>query len=144
DNPDKVKLSKAKIKELVPVENEGFSRALARLGQRNLINYLQEQGYFFAKVTEKCDPADCSGDTPHVVYGVQPGQRYTLKEIKIEGTTVIKPSDVTGDLESKESSFIGSIPVVNGLPLIGGLARGITSDDRMRRDRDVVTQHMID
>ena len=57
DNPAGVKLSHRKLKELLPVETQGFSRPLARLGERNLANYLQEQGYFFAGVHSRCEPA---------------------------------------------------------------------------------------
>ncbi|MEN3334990.1 MAG: translocation and assembly module TamB, partial [Blastocatellia bacterium] len=143
-NPAGVKLSNKKLRELVPVETQGFSRPLARLGERNLENYLQEQGYFFASVRSRCEPVDCSGPTVHLSYDVQPGQRYDLDDIRLEGTKELSMSDVGGDLQSKKASFFGAIPVLKTLPLIGGLARGITSNDRIRRDREIIRNHMAD
>ncbi len=144
DNPAKIKLSDKKLRELVPAEKQGFSRPLARLGERNLENYLQEQGYFFATVQSRCEPDDCSGPTVHLIYDVQPGQRYDLDDIRIEGTNEIGYTDVSGDLQSKKAAFFGAIPILKSLPLIGGLARGITSNDRIRHDRDVIRSHMAD
>jgi outer membrane protein assembly complex protein YaeT len=139
-----VSLSGRKLRELLPVETDGFSRPLARLGERNLTNYLQEKGYFFATVRSRCEPADCSGPTINLLYDVEPGQRYELKDIRIEGTDLLSKGDVEADLQSKEQSFFGGIPFIKNLPLIGGYARGITSDDRIRRDRQTVRSRMRD
>ena len=143
-NPAGVKLSHRKLRELIPVETQGFSHALARLGERNLENYLQEQGYFFATVRERCEPADCSGPTVHLFYDVQPGQRYDLDDIRVEGTKELGYGDVSADLQSKKASFVGAVPILRNLPLIGGLARGITSNDRIRRDRETIRSRMAD
>jgi outer membrane protein assembly complex protein YaeT len=143
-NPAGIKLSNKKLRELVPAETQGFSRPLARLGERNLENYLQEQGYFFASVHSRCEPADCSGSTVHLSYDIQPGQRYDLDDIRLEGTNELSMRDVGGDLQSKKASFVGAIPVLKTLPLIGGLARGITSNDRIRRDREIIRSRMAD
>ncbi|HKP86933.1 MAG TPA: translocation/assembly module TamB domain-containing protein [Blastocatellia bacterium] len=144
DNPAGVKLSSKKLRELLPVETQGFSRPLARLGERNLENYLQEQGYFFATVRSRCEPADCSGPNIHLYYDVQPGQRYDLDDIRIEGTDQLGMRDVGGDLQSKKASLFGAIPLVKSLPLVGGYARGITSNDRIRRDREIIRARMAD
>jgi outer membrane protein assembly complex protein YaeT len=144
NKPETVKVRQAKLDELLPVKQEGYSRALARLGERNLVNYLQEQGYFFATVRSNCDPADCSGARVKLVYDVQAGQRYDLEEIRIEGTDEIGVGDVSANLQSKTAAFFGSVPLLKGLPLIGGLARGITSDDRIRRDRETIRSRMAD
>lgn len=144
DKPGEIKLSDRKLRELIPVETEGFSRPLARLGERNLANYLQEKGYFFATVRSRCEPADCSGPEVHLIYDVQPGQRLDLDDIRIEGTDQISVSDVSDNLQSKEASFFGRVPFVKNLPLIGGLARGITSNDRIRRDRETIRARLAD
>lgn len=142
--PDEVDLSERRIRELVPVETQGFSRPLARLGERNLTNYLQERGYFFATVRSRCEPADCSGTEVRLIYDVQPGQRLDLKDIRIEGTDKIDVGDVSDALQSRKESFFGGVPFLKNLPIIGGLARGITSDDRIRRDRDTIRDRMAD
>ncbi|PYT08311.1 MAG: hypothetical protein DMF60_05025, partial [Acidobacteria bacterium] len=139
-----VKLSTKKLRDLLPVETQGFSRQLARLGERNLENYLQEQGYFFASVRSRCEPTDCSGPTVHLSYDVQPGQRLDLDDVRLEGTDQLSIRDVGGDLQSKKASIFGPIPFLKSLPLIGGYARGITSDDRIRHDRDIIRSRMAD
>lgn len=144
NKPDDIKLSERRQKELLPVKTDGFSRALARLGERNLANYLQERGYFFATVRSHCEPADCSSDGLKLIYDVQPGTRYDLDEIRLEGTDEITVSDVSADLQSKSAAFFGSVPLLKNLPLIGGLARGITSDDRIRRDRETIRARLAD
>lgn len=144
ENPAGVKLSTRKLRELLPVETQGFSLQLARLGERNLENYLQEQGYFFSKVRLRCEPTDCSGPPVHLFYDLQPGQRYDLDEIRIEGTDQLSIRDVSDKLQSKKAAFFGAIPVLKNLPLVGGYARGITSDDRIRRDRDTIRSRMAD
>jgi len=144
EKPQGVKLSDKKMRELLPVTVSGFSRPLARLGERNLTNYLQENGYFFAEVHARCEPANCSGPDLRVFYDVAPGQRLDLQEIRIEGTDKVGKSDVVDELQSKEASFIGSVPYLKNLPFIGGYARGLTSNDRLRRDRETIRRHLAD
>jgi outer membrane protein assembly complex protein YaeT len=144
EKPEGVRLSDRKLRELLPVAKDGYSRSLARLGERNLINYLQEHGYFFANVDSRCEPANCGGPDLRVLYDVQPGQRLDLDEIRLAGTDEISLSDVSGELQSQRASIFGGIPYLKNLPLIGGYARGITSDDRLRHDREVIRRHMVD
>jgi outer membrane protein insertion porin family len=144
NKPEELKLSESKQKELLPVKTDGFSRALARLGERNLANYLQERGYFFATVRSHCEPADCSSNGLRLIYDLQPGSRYDLDEIRLEGTKEIGLSEVSDSLQSKPAAFFGSVPLLKNLPLIGGLARGITSDDRIRRDRETIRSRLAD
>jgi outer membrane protein insertion porin family len=132
------------MRELLPVAAQGYSRPLARLGERNLTNYLQERGYFFATVTSRCEPADCRGPNLRVLYDVQPGQRLDLEEIRLEGTNEISLGDVSGDFRSQTASFVGGIPFLKNLPLIGGYARGITSNDRLASDREAVRRRLVD
>src|SRR5215813_272734 len=40
--------------------------------------------------------------------------------------------------------MVGSVPFLKNLPLVGGLARGVTSNDRLLHDREVVRRHMVD
>lgn len=144
EKPEGIKLSGRKLKHLLPVEEQGFSRALEILGERNLTNYLQDEGYFFATVSSKCDTPDCSGTPVHLTYSVKPGERYRLDEIRIEGTNELNYKEISGDLQSKASSFFGGLPVFRDLPLIGGLARGITSNTAMRSDRETIQSKLAD
>ncbi len=144
NKPDTIKLSEKQLPELLPVIREGYSRALTRLGERNLINYLQEQGYFFAEVTSRCQPENCEGPDLRIFYDVTSGDRYELSNLRLTGTNQLGIGDVQSDLQSQESSIFGSVPYLKSLPLIGGLARGITSNDRLRNDAEIIRRRMID
>ncbi|HKQ76220.1 MAG TPA: translocation/assembly module TamB domain-containing protein [Blastocatellia bacterium] len=142
--PDVVKLSDKRLRELAPVMKEGFSLPLARLGERNLTNYLQENGYFFATVRSHCQPIECVGPNLKLFYDVEPGQRLDLERIRLEGAERISLGDVSGEFQTKAKSVVGSVPFFKNLPWIGGLARGVTSNDRLQHDREVVRRHMVD
>jgi outer membrane protein insertion porin family len=144
NKPEAIKLNEKQLPELLPVIREGYSRALTRLGERNLTNYLQEQGYFFAEVTSRCQPENCEGPDLRIFYDVQPGERYELSNLRLTGTDQLNMSDVQSDLQSQESSLFGSVPYLKSLPLVGGLARGITSNDRLRNDAEIIRRRMID
>lgn len=142
--PDAIKLSNNRLRELLPVMREGFSHALTRLGERNLTNYLQEQGYFFAEVDARCEPVTCSGPDLRVIYDVSPGARYNLSDIRIAGTGALSEGEVSAELQSQESSRLASVPFLDRLPFVGGYARGITSNDRLRNDRAVIRERLAD
>src|SRR6266498_2618750 len=144
EKPEGVKLSDKRLRELLPVAKEGFSRPLARLGERNLTNYLQEHGYFFATVRSRCQPILCNGPDLTVFYDVEPGQRLDLEKIRLDGTERISLGDVGGEFQTQAKSAVGSIPFLKNLPLVGGLARGVTSNDRLQHDSEVVRRHMVD
>src|SRR5262252_2918846 len=144
EKPEGVNLSDKRLRELLPVAKEGFSRPLARLGERNLTNYLQEHGYFFATVRSRCQPILCNGPDLSVFYDVEPGQRLDLEKIRLDGAERISLADVSGEFQTQAKSTVGSIPFLKNLPFIGGLARGITSNDRLLHDREVVRRHMVD
>jgi outer membrane protein insertion porin family len=139
-----VKLSEKRLHELLPVARDGYSRPLARLGERNLTNFLQERGYFFATVRSRCEPDDCKGPNLRVFYDVEPGQRLDLESIRLDGTDQISLGEISSELQSQEGSIFGGIPILKNLPLIGGYARGITSNDRLAHDREVIRRRMVD
>ncbi|HKQ89161.1 MAG TPA: translocation/assembly module TamB domain-containing protein [Blastocatellia bacterium] len=142
--PEGVKLSDKRLRELAPVAKEGFSRPLARLGERNLTNYLQEHGYFFATVRSRCQPVVCNGPNLQVFYEIEPGQRLDLERIRLDGAEQISLGDVSGKFQTQAKSALGSFPFLKNLPLVGGLARGVTSNDRLAHDSEVVRRHMVD
>src|SRR5262249_39809445 len=137
EKPEGVKLSDKRLRELAPIAKEGFSRPLARLGERNLTNYLQENGYFFATVRSRCQPIVGSGPDLKVFYDIEPGQRLDLERIRLEGTESISLGEVSGEFQTQAKSVVGSIPFLKNLPLVGGLARGVTSNDRLMHDSEV-------
>jgi outer membrane protein insertion porin family len=140
----KLKLNNKTLRDLLPVMTQGFSRSLARLGERRLNEYLQEQGYFFAEVTYRCEPVDCAGSNLKVLYDIEPNQIYDLKEIRLEGTQSIRLADVEGDLQSQTESIVGGIPFLKDLPLIGGTVRGLTSNSRLNSDEETIRAKLVD
>ncbi len=142
--PD-LKLDGKQLRELLPVMTQGFSRSLARLGERRLKEYLQEQGYFFAEVSWRCEPVDCApGKDLQVKYDVQPNLIYDLKEIRIEGTKLIRWQDLRGDLQSQIESKVGGIPFLKNIPYIGGTVRGLTSNSRLSSDEEYIRRYLVD
>jgi hypothetical protein len=139
-----LKLRDSKLRELLPVMTQGFSRSLARLGESRLREYLQEHGYFFAEVNFRCEPENCSGDKLKVLYDIQPNAKHDLEEIRIEGTDQIKLEDIKGQLQSQTASRVGGIPFLKDLPLVGGYVRGLTSNERLRNDEETIRRSLRD
>lgn len=160
-----VKLNDKRLKELLPIIDQGFSRTLAGLGEQRLREYLQEQGYFFAEVKYRCAPANCSyngnsngngksgengknrasgNNAPpiEVFYDIEPNNIYELKDIRIEGTQLVKFADVKGELQSKTATSLGGVPFIKDLPYVGGYVRGLTSTQRLRADEETLRRQM--
>ncbi len=144
DKPEEIKIDNDTLRDLLPIKRQAFSSPLARLGQENLTNYLQEKGYFFAKVSTSCEPFDCQGTNLKVRYQVTSGTRYEVRQITITGTNLFSPASVISQLQSKEKNFVGNFPILRSLPFIGGLADGITSNERLRQDSDLIRQQLVD
>ncbi|MCI0662190.1 MAG: translocation/assembly module TamB domain-containing protein [Acidobacteria bacterium] len=152
DPVPELKLSGKKLRELLPVMTQGFSRSLARLGERKLREYLQERGYFFAEVNFRCEPVNCvppasplaSNAELRVFYDIEPFAIHELKEIRIEGTEQVKLKNISDQLQSQVASSVGRIPFLRDLPLIGGTVRGITSTERLRNDEETIRGYLVD
>jgi outer membrane protein insertion porin family len=147
-----VSLDRRQLQELLPIKTQGYSRSLARLGERRLLNYLQEKGYFFAEVGSRCEPVNCSGENLRVYYEVEPGERYQLTNLRFEATpegTQRKLADelagaLTSDLQSQPATALSGVPFVRDLPFIGGLKRGITSNERVKADVETLRRALVD
>ena len=146
-------------RDLLPVKREGnidFSAIVE--GARRVRNKLQEDGYFFADVTEVCTvsnpPADlgpngtsetCENLNPNTLtghnvtieYTVDQGRRFHLSDIRITGTNHLTFSDVEADLKSQKANAIGLIPFL-------GYGRGYTSLTLLEQDRRTVQNLMRD
>ncbi|HEX8088379.1 MAG TPA: POTRA domain-containing protein, partial [Blastocatellia bacterium] len=102
-------------------------------GRRRLQDYAQRRGYFFAQVNRP-NPPDLSAPTARLVYAVDTGRRYRLSNIEIEGLDAIAHQTLEEEMKTKEKS---AIP----LPLVGN-SRGITSDDMLRQDANLVLKRL--
>ncbi len=142
------KLSQKTMRELLPVMTQGFSQSLMRLGERRLREHLQESGYFFAEVKWRCEPENCNGANSNepirVFYDIQPNVIYDLKEIRIEGTDLVKLKDIQGELQSQTASAVGGNPFLRRLPFVSGYARGLTSNGRLNNDEETIRRRFVD
>ena len=139
-----LKLDARRQRELLPVVSQGFSRSLARLGESRLKEYLQENGFFFASVRARCEPVDCAGDRLKIHYEIDPNVIYDLKDIRIEGTDLVKYRDVQDRLQSKTASTLSGNPFLRNLPILGGYVRGLTSNDRLNNDTEFLRLYLAD
>ncbi|HSE36079.1 MAG TPA: POTRA domain-containing protein [Blastocatellia bacterium] len=99
-------------------------------GRRSLLDYAQRKGYFFAEVTRP-DAPDLSTPNVKLTYKVDPGGRYKLSDIDIQGVDAIPSPTLQEQLKSKEASPI---------PFVGG--RGFTSDDMLRQDANLISKRL--
>jgi outer membrane protein insertion porin family len=99
-------------------------------GRRSLLDYAQRKGYFFASVTRP-DAPDLSRPSVALTYKVDPGARYKLSDIEIEGVDAIPHRTLEELMKSKTSTPI---------PFFG--SRGITSDDMLRQDANLISKRL--
>ena len=154
-----IELSEKKQTELLPVKREGNIDYSAIVeGARRIRNELQEDGYFFAEVTEVCTvsnpPADISpngtqdtcqnlnpqslaGNSVEIKYEVERGRRFRLNDIRITGTNKLSSEDIEPSLRSQKANAIGLIPFL-------GYGRGYTSLTLLEQDRRTVEALMRD
>ncbi|MDX2033720.1 MAG: translocation/assembly module TamB domain-containing protein [Blastocatellia bacterium] len=138
------KFSNKTQRELLPVASQGFSRSLARLGEGRLKEYLQESGYFFATVKSRCEPESCAGERLKLIYEIDPNVIYDLKDIRIEGTDLVRYRDIQDRLQSKTASTLSGNPFLRNLPILGGYVRGLTSNDRLSNDTEFLRLYLAD
>ena len=101
-------------------------------GRRSLLDYAQRKGYFFAEVTRP-DAPNLLAPAVKLSYKVDPGGRYKLSDIDIEGVDAIPNQTLQDQMKSKEAS----IPI----PFMGR-GRGVTSDDMLRQDANLISKRL--
>lgn len=99
-------------------------------GRRSLLDYAQRKGYFFATVARP-DVPDLTQPSVALTYTVEPGRQYRLSNIEIHGVEAIPHKTLEDQMKSKMAS---------PLPFFGG--RGITSDDMLRQDANLVSKRL--
>jgi outer membrane protein insertion porin family len=152
-------LSEKTQRDLLPVKREGNIDISAIVeGGRRLRNRVQEEGYFFAEVTEVCtvtpptpelgengtratcdtlNPETLSGRNVEIRYEIERGRRLKLTDIRITGTNKLTLDDVAADLRTQKASAIGLIPFL-------GYGRGYTSLTLLEQDRRTIDSYMRD
>jgi outer membrane protein insertion porin family len=152
-------ISEKTQRELLPVKREGnvdFSAIVE--GARRIRNKLQEDGFFFAEVTQTCtvsnppadlgsngteetcenlNPVTLTGHNVSIEYQVEQGRRFRLTDIRITGTNRLSVDDVAADLKTQKANAIGLIPFL-------GYGRGYTSLTLLEQDRRTIRAFMRD
>ncbi len=117
------------LRKLLPIYTEGgLDEFQLSEGDRRLADALQRDGYFFARISHRLEPASANG-LRRVVYTVDRGRRYKVTNIEIEGTTALTYEDLAEDLQSRTSGFVI-------------LSRGVTSRDIIQRDGELIADRM--
>ena len=146
-------------RELLPIKREGNIDYSAIVeGARRVRNKLQEDGFFFAEVTETCtvsnapadigangteetcenlNPNQLTGHTVEIKYDVEQGRRFRLTDIRITGTNKLPVEDIEPSLKTRKQNAIGLIPFL-------GYGRGYTSLTLLEQDRRTVRAFMQD
>ena len=152
-------MSEKTQRELLPVKREGNIDYSAIVeGARRIRNKLQEDGYFFAEITQKCtvsnapadfgpngtpetcenlNPIPLTGRDVSIEYQVEQGRRFRLNDIRVTGTNKLSYDDIAADLKSQKANAIGLIPFL-------GYGRGYTSLTLLEQDRRIVEAFMRD
>jgi len=98
--------------------------------RRALLDYAQREGYFFAEVSFNKDERSAPpGESIHIAFNVDRGERYRVAAIKIEGTDAISFAQVAETLRSREASF---------------MSRGLTSRELLLRDSEIIERKLQD
>lgn len=99
------KVGKGTLRQLIPIYQERtVDRELLLEGQRHLLDFFEDKGYFDAKVSYSLDGAPNGGQ--RVVYAIQTGQRYRLRNIEISGNSYFDDATVHERLSIIPVSFI--------------------------------------
>ena len=94
-NTGPARVDEKEIRALLPVYEEGaLDEDLLREGQANIVEYLQQRGYFEAVVEEpKVAPAQEGGLTK-ITVSIEPGERHTVQSVRFVGNTVFKDREL--------------------------------------------------
>lgn len=152
-------ISEKTQRELLPIKREGNIDYSAIIeGARRVRNKLQEDGYFFADVSQSCtvsnppsdigtngteetcqnlNPNQLTGHNVEVKYDIERGRRFRLSDIRITGTNRLSYEDIEPNLKSQKANAIGLIPFL-------GYGRGYTSLTLLEQDRRTVEAFMRD
>lgn len=119
-------------REIMPFYTQGgLDEFTLEEGRRRLQEHAQREGYFFAEVATPPLP-DLTSPTVSLTYVIEPGLRYKLKDIEINGVDAIPHRLIQDEMRSKPGSF---------LPF-WSIGRGITSDDMLRQDSNLILKRL--
>ncbi len=117
------KISKGKLRELVPVyQEQTVDKDLLVEGKREITEYLQSKGYFEAEVDFD---EQQEKDREVILYSIFPGDRHKLTSVQISGNTYFSEETLRERLFTTEASMLR-------------FRHGRFSQDYMRRDANSI------
>ncbi|MEX2264833.1 MAG: BamA/TamA family outer membrane protein [Bryobacteraceae bacterium] len=118
-------VSKRKLRELVPVFHEQtVDRDLLLEGARNIVDYLQEQGYFRAQADFRQEAL--SADHMRIVYIIERGPRYRVARVEVAGNRYFDDQSIEERLSIREAGFLR-------------FRHGLFSEQHLRQDTEAIT-----
>jgi outer membrane protein insertion porin family len=129
---DGLKISDKDKRQTLPFyRSGGLDEFTLEEGARRLTEYAQRKGYFFATVKAP-DAPDPKQQSAHLVYVVDAAQRYKLSDIEINGLNAIRHATLEEQMKSRTATLFS----------FGDARRGITSDDMLRQDSNLILKRL--
>ena len=98
------------LRERVPIWVEhSYNDDTLDEGKRSLIDYLEQKGYYDAKVSWT---KDTSGDKILIRYVVEKGTKYQVSEIEITGNEHIPDEDLRDSMQTSTKGLFGNAPLI--------------------------------
>lgn len=99
------KISKGKVRQLVPIYEEGaVDLDLINEGAHNIRSYLQGKGYFDATVTH--EPVHNSASEVTALYNVQEGIEHRVDSVKVVGNKYFDDETVNEHISVRPANFV--------------------------------------
>ncbi|MBL8206928.1 MAG: hypothetical protein JNM09_22035, partial [Blastocatellia bacterium] len=131
-------VSEKKLRQLLPLMREGgVDEASLDDSARRIREHLQEEGFFFAEVAPPA-MVSLTQEKAELAFSVDPGARYRVADIRIDGTDHLSLLDIAPSLQTQTAALF-PIPL-----LTTRYTRGITSEQALRRDADLILSQLRD
>jgi outer membrane protein insertion porin family len=117
------KISKKKLRELVPVFEEGtVDPDLVEEGRTQILAYLQQEGYFDAVVSSELINAPLD-NAVQINYSIEPGIKHRILSVTIEGNHYFTTDEIRGRMKVRIGEFLN--PTVFSAAALNADARTI-------------------
>jgi outer membrane protein insertion porin family len=123
-----LKIDEKKLRKNLPLlQQGGIDDFVIEEGRRRLLEFVQREGYFFAKITAEVQRL--STEVVNLTYQIEPKARYRVKRVQLEGSDTLTIGDLSDVLKSQTAIFP---------------ARGITSQEFIAQDRETIASKLKD
>ena len=117
------KIDEEEIRKLLPIFEEGvLDEDLLQEGRDNIVEYLQQKGYFEAVVEEIKVVPSVEGRPTRITVSIDPGEQHTVNSVRFVGNTVFTDKELKARIKVRAKS------------LFGFLNHGLFSEELAKRD----------